>query len=154
MAEQKQLITWPVGIGIFYGVFVLLLIIFIIFSGFQSVDLVTKDYYNQELEYQQQIDRIHRTNSLEHKLQWHYKNTEKIIHLEFPENIEMETISGKIVFFRPSDAKLDKVLTINPDINRTQKIDVSRLQHGMWRLQIFWKINTNDYYDEGHFVIE
>ena len=65
MAEVKKNISWPLGIGIIYGLFVVFLLIYLVYANFNTVDLVTKDYYAKDLKYQQQIDRQDRTSGLE-----------------------------------------------------------------------------------------
>lgn len=154
MAKPVKVISWPLCIGIIYGVFVLLLVAYVIFSLFNTVDLVSEDYYAQELKYQHQIDRINLTNSLNTKLKLEYIESDIIINLQFPKEFSPETISGQIVFFRPSDAKLDKVLTINPDINCNQKIEIKSLKPGLWRIKVFWKVESSDLYTEDSFIIQ
>lgn len=149
MAESKRVVGWPLGIAIIYGLFVLVLLIYVVFSTYNTVDLVTEDYYTKELQYQEHIDRKNRTSTLKEGVIWNYSEESQIIHLRFPSTIDPVQISGKIVFFRPSDAKLDNSIIINPDINGLQTIDVTNLKPGMWRIKIFWKVNVTDYYNEG-----
>jgi hypothetical protein len=149
MAEVKKNMSWPLGIGIIYGLFVVLLLIYLVYANFNSVDLVTKDYYAKDLNYQQQIDRQDRTSGLESGMTWQYFERSQTVQLQFPANIDPAQISGKIIFFRPSDAQLDNTVTINPNIDRIQEIDVGKLSQGMWRLKIFWQAGKTDYYNEG-----
>lgn len=149
MAEVKKNMSWPLGIGIIYGLFVVLLLIYLVYANFNSVDLVTKDYYAKDLNYQQQIDRQDRTSGLESGMTWQYFERSQTVQLQFPANIDPAQISGKIIFFRPSDAQLDNTVTINPNIDRIQEIDVDKLSQGMWRLKIFWQAGKTDYYNEG-----
>jgi len=149
MAEVKKNISWPLGIGIIYGLFVVFLLIYLVYANLNSVDLVTKDYYAKDLKYQQQIDRQDRTSGLESGMTWQYFERSQTVQLQFPSNIDPAQISGKIVFFRPSDAQLDNSVSINPNIDSIQKIDVGKLTQGMWRLKIFWKVGNTDYYNEG-----
>ena len=149
MAEVKKNISWPLGIGIIYGLFVVFLLIYLVYANFNSVDLVTKDYYAKDLKYQQQIDRQDRTSGLESGMTWQYSERSQIVQLQFPSNIDPAQISGKIIFFRPSDAQLDNSVTINPNVDCNQEINVGKLTQGMWRLKIFWKVGNTDYYNEG-----
>ena len=148
MAESKRIISWPFGIAIIYGLFVILLLIYVVFSTYNTVDLVTEDYYAKELKYQEYIDRKNRTNTLKEGVIWDYSEKSQTIHLRFPATIDPAQISGKIVFFRPSDARLDNSISINPDTNGLQTLDISNLKQGMWRIKIFWKTNVAEYYNE------
>jgi len=154
MATAKKINSWPVSIAIIYGLFVIILIGFVIFSMSNTVNLVSEDYYAQELKYQKQIDRINRTNELNKQIILEYLETDKIINLNFPPEFSPESVSGQIVFFRPSDAKLDKVLAINPDITGNQKIEIKTLQSGLWRIKVFWRADSSDLYSEDSFIIK
>ena len=154
MAESKRVIGWPLGIAIIYGLFVIVLLIYVVFTTYNTVDLVTEDYYAKELKYQEHIDRKSRTGTLKEGVVWNYSEESQTIHLRFPATIDPVQISGKIVFFRPSDAQLDNTISINPDINGLQTLDVSNLKQGMWRIKIFWKINVTEYYNDGTVYIK
>jgi hypothetical protein len=154
MAEAKRVISWPLSIAIIYGLFVVAMLAYLIFSRFNTVELVTPDYYSQDLKYQQQIDRANRTRDLTNDITWKYDQQKGNISLQFPADIEPQAINGKIVFFRPSDASLDNTVGINPNASGRQIINTSRLQSGMWRLKIFWKVDDTDYYSEGTIEIK
>ena len=61
---MKNYQTWPVAITLIFSIFVLTLIGLVIFTSGHSVDLVSEDYYGQELAFQKQIDRIKRSRNL------------------------------------------------------------------------------------------
>jgi hypothetical protein len=147
-------LNWAWAIGIIYSIFVILLIGFIIFSLFNRVDLVSNDYYAQELKYQQQIDRINRSRTLTTPIKCDYSNTNKILSLAFPNPGDSRTITGEIIFFRPSDARQDKLVRLRLDNKGKQKIDVQSLSSGLWRVKIFWQLDTLEYYNEIVVVIE
>ena len=151
MDYSKQ---WPVGIAIIYVFFVLLLVAFIIFSRFQRVDLVTEDYYDQEIKYQQQINRIERAQSLSEPLRWIYNKQEESLTVQFPPEFDPIKVRGNILFFRPSDAKQDKLVALNLLSDGTQLISTENLTTGYWKIKFFWQIENNDYYKEGILVVE
>ena len=76
------------GIAAFYGAFVILLIVFLIFSTFNTIDLVTEDYYAKELNYQQQINRVKRTEQFGYELTWVYDKNYDAIIVQFPMGIK------------------------------------------------------------------
>lgn len=154
MAKQKLKITWPVAIGLIYGVFVLILIGFVIFSSFNSVDLVSPDYYAQELKYQQHINRVERTQQQNKNIRISYDQASRLIELEFPAGFEPEDIQGKILFFRPSNANLDQTYEVHPDHERKQYLKTDHLASGLWRVKIFWKIKNLEYYNDSTIYID
>jgi hypothetical protein len=150
MNRSKQ---WPMGIAIIYAIFVLLLVAFAVFSRFQSVDLVTEDYYDQEIQYQQQINRIDLAQSLSQPVNWMYNKQNGSLTVQFPPEIDPIKVKGKILFFRPSDAKQDKLVALNLSSDGTQLISTKNLTPGYWKIKIFWQIDKNEYYKEGILVV-
>ena len=73
------------------------------------MDLVTKEYYEEELKYEDQINRQKRTQALANGLEWEFARAAKTVILKFPQNLR---ITGKIMFFRPSDATQDNIIPI------------------------------------------
>jgi hypothetical protein len=151
---SKKIKSWPLGIAIIYLSFVFLLIAFGIYSRFQQVDLVTEDYYEQELKYQQQINRINRAQSLSEPVNWKHDNYNDRLLLKFPKEIDPLKVKGHILFFRPSDAKQDKLTALNLTSENTQTINTKTLSSGFWKLKIFWQIDNIEYYKEGNLVID
>jgi len=151
---NKKLKSWPVGIAVIYLSFVFLLIAFVIFSRFQQVDLVTEDYYEQELKYQQQINRMNRAQALSEPVNWKHDTFNDRLLLEFPKEIDPIKVKGHILFFRPSDAKQDKLTALNLTSENTQIINTKNLSSGFWKLKIFWQVDNIEYYKEGNLVID
>jgi len=144
---------WPIGIAVTYISFMLILIGIFVFSTFNKVDLVTEDYYEQEIKYQQQIDRINRANSLATPVNWYHDTRKKQIIIQFPDEVNSKNIQGNIIFFRPSDATQDKMVALRLSSENLQTISTQHLVPGLWKLKIFWQINQEDYYTEGTLVI-
>ena len=145
MKNQK---SWPIALGLIYAGFVAALIGFVIFSSFNTVDLVSDDYYNREIAYQKQIERIKRARSLAQPLTWAYDREKQIIAFQFPDTLVRDRITGRIHFFRPSDARKDRLEPVGVDSNNRQIISTVGFSPGFWRLKISWRYNEREYYDE------
>jgi hypothetical protein len=150
----KMKMNWGWGIVILFATFIFLLSGFIVLSTLNRFDLVHKDYYAQELNYQRHIDRLTRSQTLEQSLTWQYDKTKQIITLNFPATIDPGKITGKIIFFRPSDAKQDSSISLQPDSHHRQQIDVHMLSSGFWRMKIFWQSESSEFFHEGQVIIE
>jgi hypothetical protein len=57
-------ISWGIKIAMLYCGFVALIIIMVSMAMNQKIDLVSKDYYEQELNYQKKIDKTNRSHAL------------------------------------------------------------------------------------------
>ena len=139
-------INWGVKITILYVGFVLLILTLVSMSMRQNVDLVSNDYYEQELKFQDRINKINVTNQLEEPLIWEVKKGK--LNLNFPQNFEGKQITGSIYFFRPSDETKDKTIEINTD-NTSLSIPTKDLQPGLFKIHINWNVDEVEYYNEG-----
>jgi len=126
-------LNWGTFIAIGYSVFVLF-VIFMVYSAFgEDYDLVTEDYYAQEIAYQDRIDRTSRANRLENSLQVTLEgNNLKVI---FPQN--NKTLSGSIQCFRPSDESKDFTETFNTS-SGSFGIPLNRFIKGKYLIKVDW----------------
>ncbi len=139
--------SWGIKIACLYIGFALLIATMVSLTMGENIDLVTPDYYEQELKFQDRIDAVDRTRLLKEQLTWELK--ENKLYLHFPQEFSGKEIKGIIYFFRPSDAKLDKNMSIPEMENGQTSIPVSGLQKGIYKLQINWKADSMPYFNEG-----
>lgn len=138
-----------------------IIIAFIIFAGgigtmvgismSKNIDLVSENYYEKELKYQDRIDMINRTNSLQEKLT--IENVSNIIKLKFPESLLKENISGTINFYRAMDKKKDFTVEISRNNEGLQSIPAEKLDKGNWKVEVFWKMNDKEYFTQSDIFI-
>ena len=138
--------SWGTKIAVLYIGFVALIITLVVISMNQKVDLVSKDYYSQEVKYQERIDATNNANAGEKQITFR-ANPE---HVVFTYNAALLTkdFSGEIYFLRPSDAEKDLHIKMSPDMDGMQSVEVSQLSHGMYKLQLSWTINGKKYFHE------
>ncbi len=139
--------SWGYKITVLYVGFILLIISMVALTMREKVDLVSKDYYEQELKYQDKIDKVIRTNALKGSLTWKIK-TDSLI-LEVAEQFKAEKIKGSIFLFRPSDAALDKTVPIEMNASGMQVISTDQLKKGIYKMQVSWEAKGEEYYNEG-----
>lgn len=139
-------ISWGIKIAATYIIFVIGVLIMVFVFMNQDVHLVTDNYYSKELEYQNQIDKINRTNQLKEQLQ--IINFPSSIKFVFPKQFDFITIKGIINFYRPSDPSKDLLFDIAPDSLNTQSVVTEKFSKGIWKVKIDWQANNNSYYNE------
>ena len=143
---MKIKISWGTGIVIVIGVFLGISISTGIYMMSQDVNLVADDYYDKEIKYQQQIDRIERTKKLnEENIIVYNSETVSII---LPINFKNKNVEGEIHFYRPSDATADLKIPLSIDSSGVQVIPVSALAKGLWTVKVNWLVHGNEYYSE------
>lgn len=143
--------NWGTGIVIAFILFVGLVISTGVYLMNQDVQLVSDDYYDKEIAYQQHIDNVARTVELSSEETILFDGS--LITVKLPPEISAKNISGEIYFYRPSDSKLDIRLPFSPDANKQQIIPLVKLQKGFWRVQFSWKADDKNYYSEKAIVV-
>lgn len=138
--------NWGHGIAVFFTAFVAFMIIMVLQSTQKDVELVRPDYYDQEVKYQQQIDKEQNVKGLESPVSVAWQDGE--LHLQFPPSIAQAGAKGEILLFRPSDAQLDTRLALKLDTAGRQVLNISGAKSGMWRVQIDWESNGKGYFVE------
>lgn len=133
-----------------------LLITFIVFGGFMSFlvyksvttkfDLVSKEYYKEELAYQQVIDGTKKANALAGKVS--ITNNEKFILLQLPKELNGQNVSGKIWFYCAADAAKDRKIDLKPDADGKQLLKKNMFFPVNYTIKIDWTSNGEHYYNE------
>ncbi len=139
-------ISWGVKIAAVYIIFVLLVLATVIFSTTQDVNLVTEDYYQKEIEYQQQIDKLKRTNQLPEKISVKLDNG--FLKIKMPEIFKDKMLSGDVILYRPSDNKKDFQMQLALNSNLEHTFSVEDFETGLWKLKLDWKSEGLEYFHE------
>lgn len=141
--------NWGVKIAIGFTVFCLAIISVTIYLMMQKVDVVTENYYEKELKYQDQIDKVTRTRALKETLQ--INNTGKELIIKFPNTPDKNQNKEFVSFYRPSDKTKDVRIPVLADTSRTQIVSIERLTKGYWKIQINWTSGGSEFYYESAF---
>lgn len=107
-----------------------------------DIHLVTKNYYEEEIRYEHQIQRISNASLLDHAVLT-FDNTHKSMALQLPEGA-----TGTIHLFRPSDARLDRKYEFTIEGQEAKNLDLSQLIPGYWRVKLSWKDGETEYFKE------
>jgi nitrogen fixation protein FixH len=146
--SRKKGTGWPVGIFTFYSLFVAGLLLAVFLTLNNDMQMVTSNYYEKTLKYEDQITRIRNANALEVKPDVAFNRDKSFLILNMPEISGARNFTGKIHFFRASNAKLDQSFTLQCDAQGRQYIPLSNIENGKWKIQIEWTDKTKEYYFE------
>lgn len=138
--------NWGYKITITFILFGALIIFMVVKSFQQNIDLVTEDYYGEELKYQEQIEKMENVNALETKVT--AKLTDLGVLISFPDHVPYEKISGKVQLYRPSQSAGDKFYDVALDTNYALTIKSSDLRPGKYLLKIDWSDGVKPYFQE------
>lgn len=145
--------NWGWGIATLYIGFVVMILTLVFKSSRQNINLVTENYYQQDLEYNDHVSKVNNANRLAERLDFQYDPKSGILLLDFPDSLG--TVTGTVHFFRPSDHALDTLITLAPTLDgNRQAVDTRTLFNGLWRVQVEWKADERAFYDEEVLIIE
>lgn len=130
-----------------------IILVFVVFAGFigsmvyrmnrQQVDLVSDNYYQDEITYQQHIDRV--TNARHRpSLTMTYQADRQQVVFALPGALQ----KGEITFYRPADRQQDFRVRIPGAPATRQVVRTGALAKGYWRVQFTWSDGQREYYDE------
>ena len=139
---------WPAAIIAFFVIFVASMVGFVIWTTHQREDLVSPDYYAQEIRYQQQIDATKRAQAEGVAPRISYDAAAKRIDVRFPAPAALAAATGTITLYCPSEAALDQKCKLQPDADGTQQIAAATLKPGKWRVKTEWTVGDKSYYAE------
>ncbi|MGN6567173.1 MAG: FixH family protein [Flavipsychrobacter sp.] len=138
-------INWGTKIAILYLSFVALIVTLVVSSMHQKFDLVSKDYYKQEIEYQRVIDASKNQAALSAPVAITKSGNEVIVN--FPQDFKNKSISGTIQFYSPIDASMDKQFNIAA-MNNSMAINNKDLQKTNYKVKLSWQADGKNYYQE------
>lgn len=143
-------LNWGAGIAILYAGFVVMILLLVGMSASQKIDLVTDQYYEEELQFQDKINKVNLTKKLSNPLTWQVEEQGIMIH--YPKDFSEDTLSGKVKLYCPSDNTKDRIFPVKSK-NGDQLIAASEMKAGRYYLQIDWKNGKKSYWNEGVVVI-
>lgn len=108
-------------------------------------ELVTKDYYKEELRYQQNIDGAKNAASLSPVV---LQQDSLGVTLVMPAEVTKSDITGQLLFYCSSDAAKDLALPLQVNANGEQHVSRQQLQQGQYRLKLRWQAAGQSYYTE------
>jgi len=117
----------------------------------KNIDLVSDNYYEKGIKYQDQIDMNKNSAEFSDKIKTEIKDSGLLI--EYSEDLMKDNFSGEIKFYRSSDAKKDFKVNIETDEKGIQLIPVMNLDKGLWKVQFsFRKDNKNYFLEKSIFI--
>jgi len=138
-------INWGTGIVLAFIGFISFIMYFVITMNVDRRyhhELVTEDYYAEELKYQNDVDKSNNAKKLKENIT--YTKSDEGLTIVFPKNMDFKNISGNVFLYRPSNKHLD----FDIDISLSKPyllIPDNRLVDGRWNIKIDWQYNGESY---------
>jgi hypothetical protein len=127
------------------------MIILVVASSRQKFDLVSKDYYKDEIAYQNVLDAGHNQSALSTPIGIHANGASVI--LEFPSDFKGRTLTGDVLFYSPVNEDWDRDVKISADDN-TMTIPRSKLNNTRYTIKINCVVDGKAYYQESDIQLD
>ncbi len=144
---------WPLGIIVTFVLFFAGTVALIVVACSQQAELVSADYYEQELKFQGRIDRVERTQQTATQATVAYDLATHSITVSLPADQAGHDVSGHIELYRPSAAGLDRAIKLEPDTKGVQRLDAAGLVPGLWKVRVSWTVGKQDYFLDQKVVV-
>lgn len=146
MKDILNKFNWGWRIAVFYSGFVL----FMFFLAYKSygvkTELVTPDYYKEELAFEEIITAKKNLDNLPQTIDWEIKS-DRIL-FQFPAYFKDKVTTGTIYFYRPSDKSLDKKIEVKLNENLAQEVMKKELASGIYQLKLKVEADGKSFYKE------
>ncbi|GAB3020738.1 hypothetical protein GCM10027185_17480 [Spirosoma pulveris] len=136
-----------------------IILVFVLFAGFigtmvvrmsrQSIDLVRDDYYQDEMAYQQQIDRVANAREFDPAAYIQYQTERQQVKLRLPDSLQR----GTLTLYCPADRKQDVRLPLTAATQVITVVPMQKRQRGLWRAQLAWSDGKREYYTERELIL-
>jgi hypothetical protein len=141
--------NWGKWIVVSFVLFAAFIAVIVTISMRQDVNLVSTQYYHDDLVYQQQLQRKNNTEALAEKPVIAISDSR--LSVIFPDNHQVQ--QGTITLFRPSSDKLDQNFTLSPSSDSVRIFALQPLEPGAYRVKMTWTAEGKEFYIEKFIVI-
>jgi len=137
--------SWGHGVVIALLAFIVFILsmMFLFPNGQKNSEMVTDNYYEEELQYQDVIDAKKRADDLPEKPT--YSQNANGIKISFPKDYNNSNTTVKFVLNRTDDQNLDIKKSEQLDANQSILVPAQVLKMGNYTLRLMWTKDKTDY---------
>lgn len=142
---------WPLGIIVTFVIFLSGMTWVVVIAATHPDYLVSNNYYEQELRFQQQINATARAEKSGASISRDAATGNIVIALNAAGT--KQHFSGTVEFYRPSAPSMDHQIQLQPESDGKQVIDMSKLASGPWLMRVKWNTDGQAYFLEKKIII-
>lgn len=137
--------SWGVKIAMLYSGFVVLMVTLVTLSMKQDFHLVSDDYYQEEIEYQQVLDAGKNQAALSKPVSVSANGDH--INIAFPDEFKEQLINGTVQFYSPVNSNWDKTVTMT-NVETSYSVSKDELISTRYKVKLSWEAAGKKYYQE------
>jgi nitrogen fixation protein FixH len=111
-----------------------------------NYELVSKEYYKDEIRYQDIIDASKRASALSKKIE--IRQNGDVITVQWPDEMKNEKVTGVMWFYCAADEAKDRHISLQLDQHGAQQIAKQKLVPGSYIVKLDWTCKNTRYYSE------
>jgi nitrogen fixation protein FixH len=142
---QKLTHSGNIIIAGFIGM-ILFMSVMVYLSIKQNFDMVSKNYYEEELQFQNKIDATQ--NAIPYDAAFKINQQNKNIALQIPESLAKDIKKAEVVFYCLSNSKLDKTIALQANATGLYAINAQAWEAAHYKVKISIATAQQDYYKE------
>jgi nitrogen fixation protein FixH len=135
--------SWGQGIFLVMTAFAVMMATFMYRAYHAQEDLVAENYYEQEIRYQQQIDKLDNVSKLGGKPGLDVIGDELVI--SFPTAVHGSRITGELYLQRPSDARFDDRIPFTVENGEELRVPVGERMKGLYTANMEWSAGDQNF---------
>ena len=137
--------TWGTKLLLVFAAFALLMSTLVYMCMKQNFELVSKDYYKDELRYQDKIEGMNNVNKIGNVT---IKEEEDKVSIQLPKEVQGLALTGEALFYCNANSTKDRTLPLQVNDEGLMLIDKSKLAKANYVVKVNWQIGKDQYYTE------
>lgn len=151
-APTARFNPWPWALIGFFVVAILGTATLVLISVNHRTELVSPDYYDQEMRYQTRHDQLKRTEPWADRIAVQHASGQGI-RVQLPREHAALKATGRIELYRPSAAGADRSFPLALDAEGRQVLPTDGITPGLWKVRLQWQVANEDYYADRQLVV-
>jgi hypothetical protein len=112
---------------------------------------VSKDYYKDELRYQERIDGVKNAVALDSVT---ISQDASAIQIRLPKEHKGYAVKGEVLFYCITDDSKDFKLPLQVDSSATQVVMKKQLQKAPYQVKLNWQVGKDAFYNEQKLIVQ
>jgi len=137
--------TWGTKLLLVFTAFALLMSPLVYMCMKQKLELVSKDYYKDELRYQDKIDGMNNANKIGNVL---IQENQENVSIQLPKEVQGLALKGQATFYCTVNSLNDRTLPLEVNDEGFMLISKTKLAKAKYLVKLNWQIGNDLYYTE------
>jgi hypothetical protein len=143
--------TWGNKLLLVFAAFATLMSVMVYKCMHQKFELVSNDYYNEELRYQDKIDGMNNSNKIS---EVQIKEEGRQINIQLPKEVQGLALTGQALFYCPTDSQKDRKIPVQVNDEGLMIVDKAKLSKAHYLVKLNYQVGNDKYYTEQYLTVE